>query len=549
MMNDNRPRPDWKFFFIVLIVTVVIGGLPYAIGRSMTPSGALFYGNKVIAPGDFSIYYSYINQGRQGRVMMYDAFTSEAHAPTLFQPLWFVVGLGARIFHLDAPTAFALARWLATPLLVFILWWTAQWLWPTERRRQRTALLLSLFASGVGGFAAVLTNSAASGQLWTYHDLWVSEAFTTLTLWSSAHFILVTSGIVFVLVAVERSWQERRWSWAMWAGLAALGVTAIHPFHVITWITAWVLLTVWRSLALRRLAWGYIARWALVLVFASPMLLLFGTQLFFDPLTVGRAAQNINETGPATLLLVGLGLLVLTAADGLWRWRPRDERWRWVVTLLAAYVIAVYLPLSFQRRLSQGLVLPFAWLSVPFVVTMFDLVRRRFAPLLYSFVGVFTVLLTFSWVLVGGLVVKDYVNELRGHWKYMYYVDAEHQALAEVLRTTDPHQPLLAPLLEGNVLAGLTAHQVFLGYGVETLDYEGKMTLTRDFYNRMSIAEQRALLRDWQLCYVLDSTRSRGYGPAFQPANWPDLKEVWAGPTTKLYQTPFCRTTTVTAER
>lgn len=520
---------------------VVIGSLPFLIGSSITPRGAQFYGNKIIAPGDYSIYYSYIEQGRQGRVFMDDAFTSEPHPATLFQPLWFIVGMLARLLDLSGPLAFALARLAATPLLIVVIWWTIRWLWPSDRRVQRGALLLSLFASGLGGLAAVLAYTSADGSIWTFPDLWVSEAFTTLTLWSSAHFILVTTGILFVLVAVERSWQERRWSLVAWAGVTALGVFSIHPFHLITWAVFWVGLTLWRTIVARRVPWGFVGRWVTVIAIGSPMLILFGTQLFFDPLTVGRAAQNINLTGPVVNIVVGLGLLLFGAGVGAWRWRPRDERWRWVVALAIAYLVAIYLPVSFQRRLSQGLVIPFALLAAPAVTTMIVAVRRRIPSLSYVSVAGLAVLLTSSWVLVGALVVKDYTDELQGRRKYMYYVTPEHQQIAAYLRTTDRHQPLFTSLLEGNVLAGLTAHQVFVGYGVETIDFERKLALVDDFYGRMGATEQRRLLSDWRLCYVMASPWTRGYGTAFQPETWPDLTLVWSGPTSQLYRTPFCR--------
>lgn len=542
LTNDHQqPASNRAFFWVILGISLIIAVLPYAAGSVLAPRGAMFYGNKVIAPGDYSIYYSYIEQGRNGHLAMYDAFTSEAHQATLIQPVWFVVGQVARILHLGAPAAFALARLLATPLLILTLWWMIRWLWPTNLHYQRAALLLTLFASGLGAIVAVLTNSAAAGSVWIFPDLWVSEAFMVLTLWSSTHFILVTSGIIFVLVAVERAWLERQWSWARWAGLAAFGVLSVHPFHIITWGVLWVGLTAWRAARDRRMPWRYIGTWGAVMAMASPMLLLFGAQFFFDPLTIGRATQNVNPTGELGAWTFGLGLLLVGAAVGVFVWRPRDERWRFVVGLCSAYLIAIYLPLPFQRRLSQGLVVPFALLSVPVVLTTLGHIRRR-VPLLYmSIIGVLAVVLSSSWILVGALVIKDYRDELSGHRKYMYYVTAEHQQLAAYLRHSDPHQPVLTSLLEGNVLGGLSAHQMFVGYGVETLKFAEKLAVVEDFYRTMSVEQQRDTLAAWRLCYVMTSPWTKGYGQAFQPETWPDLVLVWAGPTTRLYQTPYCR--------
>ncbi|MEK7637286.1 MAG: hypothetical protein AAB402_02770 [Patescibacteria group bacterium] len=531
--------PDRKFFLWCLAGAMWLAAAPWLIGWSLTPRGAEYYGNKIIAPADFSIYYSYINQGRDGRLAMYDAFTSEPHPATLIQPVWLAVGQLAKLTNLSAPAAFALARFLAVPLLIYVLWWAAGWVWPDNTQRRRLGFGLSILAGGLGGIATAVGPRLADFP-WTYPDLWVSEAYTVLTLWSGAHFILVTSGIIFVLIAVERSWLERRWSWAWWAGLTALLVFSVHPFHLVTWLTLWLLMTCWRWLANRRFPREYVARWVTVLAIGSPALLLYGLQLLFDPLTIGRATQNINQTPSPWVMAIGLGLPLIGAVAGGCCWRPRDERWRWAMGLAAAYLVAIYLPLPFQRRLSQGLMVPLAWLSVPVTVAVLDAVRRRMRVILPTAMIAGALVLASSWLLVGGLVVKDYADDLVIP-RRMYFVDSEHLELMSFVRTTDRHQPILATLLEGNLMAGLTAHQVYVGYGVETLNFGDKMTNMNAFFSRLTAGEQRRLLAREQLCYVLTSPRSRAYGDAFRPEQWTDLERVWSGRTLALYRTPYCR--------
>lgn len=503
----------------------------------MTPTGAFFYGNTIIVPGDYSVYYSYINQGVQGRVMMYDAFTSEAHAATLFQPVWYVVGQAAAVARLDAPTAFALARLLSIPILLITLWWAAGWLWPTHQRQRQIGFIFSIITSGLGGVATIIGPQLPNFP-WTYPDLWVSEAYTMLTLWSSAHFILVTSGIIFVLVAVERSWLEHRWSWTGWAALAAISTLSIHPFHVLTWFIFWIGLTLWRWVILKRFPREYVVRWMLVLMVASPALLLYGLQLLYDPLTIGRAIQNINLTDAPWKLGIGIGLPLIGALIGGWCWRFKDERWKWLVGLALAYLVVAYIPLPFQRRLTQGMMLPLIWLSVPIIERL--LFFSRNPTTVFLTIMATGVVLSVSWLVVGGLIIYDYARDISTPTR-MYYLDREHQQLAQFVRTTDVHQPLLDTLIESNVLAGLTAHQMYVGYGVETLRSDDKLKAMGDFYARWSKEQQRQLLQQERLCYVVTSPRTRAYGSAFQPDQWPDLRRVWSSENLALYQTPYCR--------
>ena len=514
-----------------------IGALPFLLGQAMTPPGAMFYGNKYIAPADFSIYYSYIHQGAQAHLFMYDAFTSEAAALTIFQPLWFLVGLGAHVFHLNPPTAFAAARLIATPVLLVTLWWATGWIWREDKRRRRIGFVLSIVASGLGGILTVI-GPQFTRAFATYPDVWVSEGFILLTLWSSAHFILATSGIIFVLVAVERSWLEQRSSWACWAGLVALATLSIHPFHIITWTILWVELTVWRWVASKSFPLGYVKHWLLVLVMASPVLLLYGLQLLFDPLTIGRAIQNINLTPVPWVVAVGLGLPLLGALVSKWTWRLKDGRWQWLVSLAVAYCIVVYIPFTFQRRLMQGMIIPFIFLSVPLFEFLIFSNRRR---LIKVFSGTALALaLSSSWFFVGGRTVQAYANDLRQP-THLYFLPAEYLAAAKYLETTNPHQPLLTSLIESNILAGLTAHQVYVGYGSETLKYDEKSKLMDAFFERLTHDRQQQLLRTERLCYILTSPWTKAKGTAFRPEEWPDLVKVWSSTNLALYRTPYCR--------
>lgn len=537
MKNIEKFIRQERFFLCCLAVTMFVAALPFIIGQVLTPSGAEFFGNKLIAPADYSIYYSYINQGMQGHLFMYDAFTSEAHAATLFQPLWFFVGLGARLFHLSAPVAFAAARYLSIPIFLWTLWWAAGWICPNQPRRRKVGFVMSLVASGFGGIMALIGPRLADFP-WTYPDLWVSEAYTVLTLWSSAHFLLVTSGIIFVLVAVERSWAEQRWSWARWAGVVAVATLAIHPFHVLTWVIFWMLMTLWRWQNTKKFPWSYIARWVTVLAISLPMVLLYGLQLQFDVLTIQRSIQNVNRSARPWAMILSLGLPLLLAIVSVWRWKPRDERWRWLVGLAIAYCIAAYAPVLFQRRLTQGMMLPLAWLSAPMIESIIFTSRQRSTK--WAIGIALGLMLSFSWLFIGGVMIKDYARDIREPVR-MYYIDRDHQDLATFVRQLDPHQPLLGTLIESNVLAGQTSHQVYVGYGVETWNFNQKLDRMNAFFSSMTKIEQRQFLQREQLCFILTSPRTEAKGSAFQPQTWTDLITIWIGKELTLYQTSYCR--------
>ncbi len=533
-MNNRR------FFLFSSLIIILVATLPYLIGLALTPHNAMFFGNRVIAPADFSIYYSYINQGRLGHLFMSDAFTSEPYPATLIQPLWLVLGLAARALHISAPAIFAIARVLAIPVFLWTLWWATGWIWPDDSTKRRIGYIFPIVASGLGGLAILFQTGSITNNIWTYPDLWVSEAYTMLTLGSSPHFILVTAGIIFILVSVERSWSSATWRPTILAGIVALLTLSIHPFHVLTWFIVWLLLTIWRWIQSRKFPWSYVVRWMTVIFMASPVLLLYALQLLTDPLTINRAIQNINTTTPLWMTIIGLGLPLFAGGFGVLMWKPKDERWRFIVALVVSYFVAIYLPLAFQRRLSQGIMIPIAWLAVPAVVALFEYWRRKYELLAPVIIFFALLLVSSTWLLVDYVTVADYFRDLSLPAR-MYYVPQKYLALGKYLQTTKLDQPVMSTLLEGNVLGALSAHHFYIGYGVETINFSAKLDTINLFYQTMTIEQQRGLLQQNSLCYVIDSSRTRAYGQAFQPQLWPDLRAVWSGADIVLYRTPYCR--------
>lgn len=537
--NDHTEPRDRRFFWVTVFVAMALAALPVVFGWALTPRGYEWYGTHAVSPGDPSVYYSYIAQGRSGRLLMFDALTGEAHQPTIFQPWWWLIGQVANLFRLSTPIIFVLSRLALIPLLLAAVWSAARWVFHGLTAR-RIAFLLATFSGGLGGIVTLIVRHGEF-RFTLFPDLWVSEAYTMLTTLSNSHFLLVTAGLLYTLVAVERSWQTGRWRPTFLAGLVALGVLFIHPFHVLTWLMVWVGLTAGRWIRRRRFPAAYVVRWLTVVLLASPAIIYYGWQLTTDPLAAIRAEQNINLTLPWWRMLVGFGLLLPGAVIGLIRWRPRDERWEWLVVLNLAYWVAIYLPLDFQRRLSQGMVVPLALAAVPAATPLWGRLRRRAAGLRVSVVAAAALILSSSWLIAAGFIMVRYYRELTAAPLYQFYLTPETRDLIQYIRAATPtDQPILATMSNSSVIAGLTAHHVYVAHTVETLHFHQKFEAMRTFYQSADRQEQAETIRRGRICYILDGPRERAYGQAFQPSAWPEVTRVWSGPTTALYKMNSC---------
>lgn len=530
-------RPDRKFFWTVTAFAMAVAALPVLVGLLLRPSGYAYPGTTTIAPGDTPVYYSYIDQGRQAGPFMRDVFTSENFGPTLWQPLWWLVGRLAAWCRIGTPLAANAARVLAVPVLTAALWSALRWLF-ADRRSRRVGFVIALFGGGIGGLLTTLWPHLMTAWAQPPPDLWVSEAYPFLSLWASAHFLLVTAAIVYVLTAMERIDGRMTWRNMCCPVVVAVATLSVHPFHIITWMMVWMTMTIARWVKDGRFPWRYAAAWIVILIAASPVWLYYGLGLRFDPLVSGRAVQNVNLAAPIGIIVIGIGFLLPLALWGAWRHAHASPQRLWLIAWAGATSVAMYMPLAFQRRLSQALIVPFAWLAVPAILVLWDRFRQ---PAVRVAVGAgLAIGLLVSPAAVIHTITQAFLAERQSPQEY-FYLSPEYQALVRFMQSSGaPDVPLLASLGDSNILAGLTGQTVYVGHPVETIHFEAKYAAMKKFYGRDDETVAAQFARYQGICFILDSPRSRTYGRSLGRESWPFLQKIWSGPTMTLYRTTTC---------
>src|SRR3989339_80793 len=115
---ETISKDEWRFVFWLAIILVILTGIPYLFAYLMTKDGMVYNGIHALSPGDVAVYYSYINQIKDGHYFFKDLFTSEPQSLATFNVWWFLVGWLARFFNLSVVFAFQLSRLLMIPVLV-----------------------------------------------------------------------------------------------------------------------------------------------------------------------------------------------------------------------------------------------------------------------------------------------------------------------------------------------------------------------------------------------------------------------------------------------
>ena len=203
-----------RLFIVCTVILMSMSVLTFSFGWAMTPSQHVYTGLHGIAPGDVLVYYSYLEQVRQGAFTFRDVFTGEPQSANLVLPVWLGTGLIGRILHTPPQITYHLVRVLSIPLLMAAIAAAVQ-CFLRDKRQQRFAFLLAVFAGGLGFLVGPIEQHVFGREIIEYlwpMDLWVSEGFSYLSAVQSPHFILGTSLLLFFIVEMVNT-LERGVTW------------------------------------------------------------------------------------------------------------------------------------------------------------------------------------------------------------------------------------------------------------------------------------------------------------------------------------------------
>ncbi|USN53421.1 MAG: hypothetical protein H6760_04680 [Candidatus Nomurabacteria bacterium] len=465
-----------RWFWWIALALVILTTFPYLYAWMMQADGMIFTGGHTLAPGDLPVYFSYIEQVKQGQVMLRDLFTAEPHDAFIFSPIWIVVGYMAKWLHLSALVSFHLARILLIPLLlwsseIFLRNFLPAW------RERKFAILLFLFAAGFGAIAYPFIKYIFGFIEWAIWpmDLWVSEAYTFLTMYQSPHFILATSLLILIFHWYYLGVQQKQIQYFLQSGLSLFLLMSFHPFHLPTVIGVFVLFILftflWQRDKTARALWGAL----LVGGLALPMIFYQVGIILFDPIANSRAAQNVNTMPFFFTTLISYGALIPLALLALFQLGRDRSTYAMPLAWLFGQACIFFLPISFSRRLTEGWMLPlalFAFIGLRIVFKRFPLVswsRYVATPMLA------VVVFSLSPIALVGMDVHLWTNDTFRQPPYHLYVDQSYQDMSDWMKTHTDTRAVFAAGKIGNLyIPAWAGRAVVFGHPIETLHYNDK---------------------------------------------------------------------------
>jgi hypothetical protein len=498
---EARQWRKQRILLVVLVVAVLVGELPRLLAACCAPAGATGLGTAWFV-NDFAQYESAMRQGaEQAGWLVRDPFTAEPHAPTFMFPLYVGIGKAAATLRLPATLLEHAVELAARVLLVLALWRFCH-TFTSERSAARWAVGLALFGSGFELIAAL----AGTG----YTGNWSYEMNGFGLLFAAPHVPLAMAATLELARDLLRPRPRLSTGWLGKMALLSATVAVLHPFHAPVLLGAVMLvgLAYWRSgRGVANLAGGLVAS-----VAALPVLLPTVLTFSFDPFWVTTYSSQNQLPSPAPHeLLVDLGPTLVLALVGAVLLRARVAPFGLLVWLLLE-VVAMYLPVPYQRRLGFGIQPTLAVVAANSLVGLCALLQaRRAAALRLAVVGLAG---SGTLLVLVGVVASGFRNAPLPVYRSTADLDAA-AAWLDGQATAD--DVLLADWDTSNYLAARMPARVFGGHPVATLHPAEKRLATEVvFQHASSLVVARNLGAQWLVYGPAEADLDGPAAPAFQ---------------------------------
>ena len=369
----------------LIALTLFASSLPYLLGYFIVPPGATFIGTAYNID-DYCNYLSWLRQMGDGHFFLHNLFTTDPQKDLEFNVFFWLLGRLMALTHCSPQAALQVARVGGGVGLLWLLSRFYRHCLPENVPARLMALGFACVSSGFGW--VVWSRWQDKNSPGSPVDAWQPEAYTFLSLYTSALMTVSTLLILGALYALLLGEQTGRWKYPVIAGICGGILGNMHSYDVLHLSAAWGLFLV--VLTIMRRGKGVGQSW---LRAAAALGLTLPTTLYmyyvFNAEAVFRKRANVPTLSPRLrfefdgfqfalpfipyIIAYGLVSVLAIAAIVLLLRRQkspaRDTEGGTPLPIVFAVCWAVggllvcYLPFAFQRKMLMGEHLPLCLLA------------------------------------------------------------------------------------------------------------------------------------------------------------------------------------------
>ena len=513
-------------FHLVAALFLFALTLPYLWALATTPDGFI-YGGLLYNPDDQNVHLAWARAAFDGQFFFRDFFTTEnlnGETPLFTNLFCWLIGTLSRITHLPLVVVYHLAR-VVFAFLALRWFFALCALWTSDKRARFLALVFMAFSGGAGWLVFLFPNRTwidrADG------NLMMPEAWTFTSALIFPLYIASMALLIFVFLQVELARRTSRMKHAIFAALAAFLLTNIHTYDA---IPLGIILLAWsvKSTPLFGRTFGE-ERISSRLSRLAPIVALCGTippilyQLYVFKNSSEFQIKALTKTAAPPLgdVLLSYSPLLILAVAGLILSRKMQIGRVALLWFLVTF-LCVYAPVSFSRKMIEGLHLPLCFLAALGASALLDKVSVPMARRALAAIGVI-VLSTSSFNFVAWCLSNASDNN-RSRTQFLmpplYLARDDHAALQWISANAPQGRAVLCLPFLGNYAPRETGRNVYVGHRWETLNFGRKLADTLRFFglgesirqSNMEADQARRFLRDNRIGVVVIGSYEKDFG-------------------------------------
>ena len=516
---------EWRWVLLTSFAVLLFASLPTLYAWRLADAEHVFngfcYNNE-----DGNSYIGKMQLGAHGEWLFRLFYTAEDHQPAMAVPVYILLGKLAAGTGLSLVLTYHLAR-VAFGLVLLLTIYTFIARFTPEVTTRRLAWALTAIGSGTGWLLTLLGLSNWLGAMPL--DFWVPEAFVFLVLYSLPHLALAETLLLWSLIWMLDSFEQKRFGPTWKAGLAAAGMALIVPFYAGVLAAALGAFLLALSIRIRRIPWFMVGQTALVGAFTAPIVAYNAWVFTANPAFRQWGAQNtILSPHPLHYLLGYLPLLIPAVPGAILAFRERDSRWLLPLAWLLVVPLLLYLPFNLQRRMIAGVQIPLALLAARGLLWWVQGRTRTWRIDVAAWVALAA--------LSNVLLVTGSLIEVSRQAPPIFRPAAEIAAMDWLGRQAEPDDTVLSAFETGNLIPARTGIRVFIGHGPETLYFDEKQEAVDRFFGAATDdAWRQELLAEYGIVYLFYGPDERALGD-WNPTGAPYLAPVYDQQGYTIYQ-------------
>ena len=325
--------------------------------------------------------------------------------------------------------------------------------------------------------------------------------------------------------------------YSLGAGIACLFLLWFHPFNgptvYLVLATYLVILFFWR----RKIYWLYLKHYFILTIIPIPVVLYLYLLSQADWVIQQWSAQNILPSPSIWMYVIGYGFILLLALGGLWiSLKKPDNKRFFLVAWLVTSAMLLYIPLTFQRRMSEGLHIPLAILASLAIFHIVDQLNIKGNSLnikKFGFIMFLFVFLPLSNIQILGQDI--YLYQTKKTLPYYLYKE-EVAAMHWLKQNIRQNEIIFSSYYMGNYIPAYSGRIVWIGHGPQTIDLPAKKIVNDWFWQSDEEADNKyTFLKSENIDYVFYGRKEREIG-SYNPDNKNYLEKVFSNPEVMIYK-------------